>query len=77
MVIWPAFRMGLYRVNDHPYHAPQFINKKFDLNYLVQYIARKFNIGQELNDVEARRVDQGADQIVDVRLGFIMLTYGL
>ena len=24
MVIWPAFRMGQYRVNDHPYHAPQF-----------------------------------------------------
>ena len=25
MVIWPACRMGQYRVNDHPYHAPQFI----------------------------------------------------
>ena len=25
MVIWPAFRMEKYRVNDHPYHAPQFI----------------------------------------------------
>ena len=25
MVIWPAFRMGQYRVNDHPYYAPQFI----------------------------------------------------
>ena len=24
MVIWPAFRMGQYRVNDHPYRAPQF-----------------------------------------------------
>ena len=24
MVIWPAFRMGQYRVNYHPYHAPQF-----------------------------------------------------
>ena len=24
MVIWPAFRMRQYRVNDHPYHAPQF-----------------------------------------------------
>ena len=24
MVIWPAFRMGQLRVNDHPYHAPQF-----------------------------------------------------
>ena len=21
MVIWPAFRMGQYRVNDHPYYA--------------------------------------------------------
>ena len=25
MVILPAFRMGQYSVNDHPYHAPQFI----------------------------------------------------
>ena len=25
MVIWSAFRMGQYRVNDHLYHAPQFI----------------------------------------------------
>ena len=25
MVIWPVFRMGQYRVTDHPYHAPQFI----------------------------------------------------
>ena len=24
MVIWPEFRMRQYRVNDHPYHAPQF-----------------------------------------------------
>ena len=24
MVIWPAFRLGQYRVNDHPYYAPQF-----------------------------------------------------
>ena len=28
MVIWPAFRMEKYRVNDHPYHAPQFITLK-------------------------------------------------
>ena len=27
MVIWPAFRMGQYRVDDHPYHAPQFITR--------------------------------------------------
>ena len=26
MVIWPEFRMGEYRANDHPYHAPQFID---------------------------------------------------
>ena len=25
IAIWPAFRMGQYRVNNHPYHAPQFI----------------------------------------------------
>ena len=24
MVVWLAFRMGQYRVNDHTYHAPQF-----------------------------------------------------
>ena len=24
MVIWPAFHMGQYRANDHPYHAAQF-----------------------------------------------------
>ena len=29
MVIWPAFRMGQYRVNDHPYHAPQFNSLRF------------------------------------------------
>ena len=26
MVIWPPFRMGQYRANDHPYHALQFIS---------------------------------------------------
>ena len=26
MIIWPAFRMRQYRVNDHRYHAPQFIS---------------------------------------------------
>ena len=26
MIIWPAFRIGRYRVNDHPYHVPQFTN---------------------------------------------------
>ena len=27
MVIWLEFPMGQYRVNNHPYHAPQFILK--------------------------------------------------
>ena len=26
MVIWPAFRMGQFRVNDHPYHAPSYFS---------------------------------------------------
>ena len=30
MAIWPAFRMGQYRANDHPYHAPQFIKHKWE-----------------------------------------------
>ena len=30
MVIWPAFRMGQYRVNDNPYHAPQFIERRWE-----------------------------------------------
>ena len=30
MVIWPAFRMGQYTVNDHPYNAPQFISIDFE-----------------------------------------------
>ena len=33
MVIWPAFRMGQYRVNDHPYHALQFKILLFWLNF--------------------------------------------
>ena len=35
MVIWPAFRMGQYRVNDHPYHTPQFMKFLEILNYLA------------------------------------------
>ena len=31
MVIWPDFRMGQYRVNDHPYHAPHFTSSKYHL----------------------------------------------
>ena len=44
MVIWPAFRMEKYRVNDHPYHAPQFMSfinplqKLFAISYLSYYI---------------------------------------
>ena len=36
MVIWPAFRMGQHRVNDHPYHAPQFtiLKDSLESNYL-------------------------------------------
>ena len=30
MVFWPADRMGQYRVNDHRYHAPQFIFSVLD-----------------------------------------------
>ena len=33
MVIWPAFRMGQYRVSDHLYHAPQFIKRIFEVKY--------------------------------------------
>ena len=29
MVIWHAFRIEQYRVNDHPYHAPQFSTMQF------------------------------------------------
>ena len=29
MVIWPAFRIGQYRANDHPYHAPRLIRAQF------------------------------------------------
>lgn len=43
---------------------------------ILKYIARKFDIGQKLTDTEAWRVDQGADQIVDVRGGFVGLCYG-
>ena len=32
MVIWPAFRMRQYRVNNHPYHAPQFMKDSENAN---------------------------------------------
>ena len=38
MVIWPAFRMGQYRVNDHPYHAPQFRYWLFQVKALCSTI---------------------------------------
>ena len=38
MVIWPAFRMGPYRVNDHPSHAPQFTGNL--LTVPVQWIKK-------------------------------------
>jgi len=28
MVVWPAFRMRQYRINDHPHHAPQFTRSR-------------------------------------------------
>ena len=31
MVIWPESRTGQYSVNDHPYHAPQFMLSKMNL----------------------------------------------
>ena len=48
MIIWPAFRMGQYRANDHPYHAPQFIWYFFDNdglfynNYDFSFVFRIF-----------------------------------
>ena len=33
MVIWPEFRTRQYRVNDHPYHAPQFILAENERKY--------------------------------------------
>ena len=36
MVIWPEFRMGKYRINDHPYHAPQLSKEHVEKNYACQ-----------------------------------------
>ena len=38
MVIWPEFRMGLYRVNDHPNHTPQFIGKIPDSQKILKLL---------------------------------------
>ena len=35
MVIWPDVSMRQYRVNDHPYHAPEFIIPKIIRSGLV------------------------------------------
>ena len=36
MVIWPTFRKGQHRANDHSYHAPQFISLiQFDPNFCM------------------------------------------
>ena len=39
MVIWSAFHMGQYRVNDHPYYAPQF---RYD-SFLPFILALRFS----------------------------------
>ena len=41
MVIWPAFRMVQYRVNDHPYHAPQFSLYFGRFNYFQDFMGRR------------------------------------
>jgi len=43
---------------------------------ILKYIARKHGVGTTLDDTEAWRLDQGADQIADVRSGFVGLCYG-
>ena len=37
MVIWPEFRMVQYRVNDHPYHTPQYILFVINRIYLMPF----------------------------------------
>ena len=39
MVIRPAFRMGQYRVNDHPYHTPHFNLNRLPLS--SRYVRRE------------------------------------
>jgi len=43
MVISPAFRMGQYRVNDHPYHAPQFSLALIDPYQIYLKLLRGFS----------------------------------
>jgi len=43
---------------------------------ILKYIARKFDIGQNLSETEAWRTDLACDQITDVRSGFVGLCYG-
>merc|ERR1712212_199389 len=43
---------------------------------ILKYVARKHNVGQTLTATEAWRTDLAADQITDVRSGFVGLCYG-
>lgn len=43
---------------------------------ILKYLARKHKIGTDLTFAEQTRVDQAADQIVDVRGGFVTVCYG-
>ena len=55
MVIWPAFRMGQYSVNDHPYYAPQFIMIK---GIFFSAINNENKRGKRMNHIiKAGRID--------------------
>ena len=59
MVIWSAFRMGQYSVNDHPYRAPQFIDNanspfKKELTFTSFLLNHESHPGEEA----ARRKNQ-------------------
>ena len=64
MVIWPAFRMGQYRVNDHLYHAP---SESFDIKSIE-------NLNDSLLVVDLFLVLHNAGSIPwDVTFGFSLL----
>ena len=48
MVIWPAFRIGQYRVHDHPYHAPQFT----DCICMKKFVEIKFKFFGNWNSID-------------------------
>jgi hypothetical protein len=52
-------------------------NYKIWIIFFVKYIARKYNIGQNLNENSTVRVDVGCAQISDVRAKFFNFCYGL